>query len=314
MEGTKPLLSICIPTYNRCNILKVVLENYAADPDFDDNVELVISDNASSDATEMLCSGYAARFPNIRYYRNQENIRDLNFVHVLDLGQGAYLKLFNDWVYCPKGALRFMKDKIKENLLSHKPLFFTSDTIFTAYKSPVIDCRDLNDYVRVVSTFVTYNNIFGTWRDQWERIENKRRYAGLQLQQVDWTYQLVSAGNGCRLYDQSVFSTCKIPLGPRGGYNWFQVHLDNYYRIMGSYIESEKIHQDTFREDRRNLLIHFKKELGLALFGNYSKEWRFDTNGTWPLLWKYYKHDGFFYFYLVEIFVRYVYYFIKEKL
>lgn len=314
MDVKRPLLSICIPTFNRCGILREALEHYVSDPGFDEEVELVISDNASSDGTEQLCLDYSARYPNIRYHRNSENIQDQNFVRVLDLAQGEYLKLFNDWVYCPDGALRFMTDIIRENISAHKPLFFTSDTIFTKYKAAVFECHDLNDYVRVVSTFVTYNNIFGVWSDQWERMEDKRKYAALQLQQVDWSYQLVAAGGGCRLYNQSVFSACPSSLGCRGGYNWFQVHLDNYYQIMGPYIEAGLISPETFREDRKNLLNHFKRELGLALFGNYSKEWRFDTKGTWSLLWKYYKNDAFFYYYLIEIFVRYIYYFFREKI
>ena len=313
MVENRPLLSICIPTYNRCAVLKDVLERYVDNPAFDDDVELVISDNASTDATEEICTRFCEGRSNIHYYRNPENISDANFVRVLDLGQGQYLKLFNDWVYCSEEELQYMKDCLRDNLEVRRPVFFTGDTIFTRYKAEFIDCKNLDEYVKVVSTFVTYNNIFGCWRDQWVEVADKQKHASLKLQQVDWTYQIVSKGAGCLLYDKSTFTTCSTPLGKRDGYNWFQIHLDNYYRIMAPYVERGEISQKTLRKDKHNLLRHFKRELGLALFGNYSQEWRFDTKGTAALLWKYYKFDPYFYYYICVILLRYIVYRLREK-
>ena len=53
----KPLLSICIPTYNRAHYLKECLGSIVAqfdDRDVRDNVEVVVSDNASPDNTREL--------------------------------------------------------------------------------------------------------------------------------------------------------------------------------------------------------------------------------------------------------------------
>ena len=56
MENSfRPLLSICIPTFNRGNILNDVLNNYVNNPQFDNEVEIVISDNASTDITAEIC-------------------------------------------------------------------------------------------------------------------------------------------------------------------------------------------------------------------------------------------------------------------
>ena len=46
MENKQPLLSICIPTYNRGDILKENLNYILKLPEFDDSIEIVISDNA----------------------------------------------------------------------------------------------------------------------------------------------------------------------------------------------------------------------------------------------------------------------------
>ena len=307
MDNNKPLLSICIPTYNRCVILKDVLEQYVNNPEFDNSVELVISDNASTDDTERICREYCEKYNNIKYNRNKENIRDANFPKVLCLGSGEYLKLFNDCVYCSAESLRYIKDKIRENLISKTPVFFTSNYVFTKYKAEVMNGAGLDDYVKFVSTFVTYNNIFGVWNEHWKDIKDKSFYSALQLQQVDWTYQIVSSCQRFVIYDVPVFYGSKVPLGVRGGYNWFQIHLDNYYKIMRPYIESGLISYDTFKQDKHNLLEHFKPEFCYSFFYNFNSKWRFDTKDTMKLLLKYYGRDPYLVFYLLKLPFYYLY-------
>jgi glycosyltransferase involved in cell wall biosynthesis len=61
------------------------------------NVELVISDNASTDATELVCRELAATDPRIRYYRQSENLGLLNnFLTVIRLARGAYFRWIGD--------------------------------------------------------------------------------------------------------------------------------------------------------------------------------------------------------------------------
>lgn len=307
-----PILSICIPTYNRGIILKDVIDRYVSCLEFDDEVELVISDNCSTDDTETICREYSEKYSNIVYNRNIENIHDSNFVKVLDHANGSYLKLFNDWVFCTNDSLRFLKQKIKENINKKPPLFFTSGHIFTEYKSDVIEGTGLDDYVGIVSTFVTYNNLFGVWKEHWHEIIDKRQYAALQLQQEDWAFQIVINHPNFIVYDTPVFYVSQVPLGKRGGYNWFNVHLNNYYLIMRDYINKSHISAKAYRHDRKNYLKHFKYEIGLALFYNYSKEWRFETKGTLRLLWNYFKRDSFFYVFMIGVFPYYIYRWLKQ--
>lgn len=50
----KPLLSICIPTYNRAEYLAKSLDTLVCLPEFNSSeVEVVISDNASTDNTQI---------------------------------------------------------------------------------------------------------------------------------------------------------------------------------------------------------------------------------------------------------------------
>ena len=302
----RPLLSICIPTFNRGNILNDVLNNYVNNPQFDNEVEIVISDNASTDITEEICMRYAEKYPNVRYYKNKENLNNKNFPIVLDLAEGEYLKLLNDWVYLDEEGLGYIKKVLKDHLNDKKSIFFTSNWIDTKYKGQEICyCSDINDYISVVSTFVTSNNLFGVWKEDWKRIVEKDKYSEMLLQQDDWTYQLLKMKKDCIVCNKVIYKTSKVPLKVRSGYNWFQVHLDYYCKIMDPYIKSGLINTEVVKYDKRHLLVHFIPELQNALIYNSSKYWKFDTSHTWHYLWYYYKSDPYFYYFIIRLYISF---------
>lgn len=94
-----PLVSICIPTYNRLDLLKIALES-CFNQTFK-NYEIIISDNSENNETkdfiESLCKN------NIRYFKNTENIGpEKNVALSISLGVGKYIKpLMDDDVLMP---------------------------------------------------------------------------------------------------------------------------------------------------------------------------------------------------------------------
>ena len=301
-QNNRPLISICIPTYNRCNVLKSTLHEFCKNSEFDNSVELVICDNASTDKTREICSEFIKKNNNIKYYSNIKNIKDENFIKVLNYENGEYVKLLNDWTYIDDKSLSYMKFKIKENLNSKTPIFFTTDTIYTRKKAEVIVCSNLDDYVQSISTYVTSNLCFGAWREQWDLVENKYRYSSLKLMQVDWSYQIVNKFGGCILYDKKTINISPVLVGAKGGYNWFKIHLDNYYKIMMPYVCDGLISHSTLEEDKKYLLNHFKYELVQAIFHVYPDEVHFDYAGAFSLLFSYYKDKPYFYLRIIVSF------------
>lgn len=98
MENNKPILSICIPTYCRSNYLKECLDSIIYQDWFNDwNIEIVISDNASTDNTIELVNMYQEKYNNIRYHRNEENIwAVLNVLNIINLANWEYCWLMSD--------------------------------------------------------------------------------------------------------------------------------------------------------------------------------------------------------------------------
>ena len=85
----KPLVSIGVPVYNGERFLARTLgsllsQTYA-------QLEIIISDNASTDGTAAICREFAARDARVRYVRNPTNIgARSNFLKTLALASGKY--------------------------------------------------------------------------------------------------------------------------------------------------------------------------------------------------------------------------------
>ena len=96
--GNKPLLSICIPTRNREKYLRECLDSIINQEGFDEEkIEIVISDNASSDNTTELVKQYQKKYTNIIYHKNEKNIWAIkNILNLPNYTHGEYVWFLSD--------------------------------------------------------------------------------------------------------------------------------------------------------------------------------------------------------------------------
>lgn len=102
------LLSLCIPTYNRLSYLRELLPSLIAEVNKANQtavqVELLISDNASTDGTDTYLKGVSD--PALRIGRNATNIGgDRNFMACVERASGEYVWLFGDDDLIEPGAV-----------------------------------------------------------------------------------------------------------------------------------------------------------------------------------------------------------------
>lgn len=89
MSDSQPLVSIGLPVYNGEKHIRRALDSLLAQ-DYK-HFELIISDNASTDATSEICQHYTQYDKRIRYFRNETNQGVLwNFKRVMELASGEY--------------------------------------------------------------------------------------------------------------------------------------------------------------------------------------------------------------------------------
>jgi glycosyltransferase involved in cell wall biosynthesis len=90
-----PLVSIVLPVYNGADTLAPVVESVLAQTH--SRVELVISDNASTDGTQEMCRRFAREARRVVYRRQATNVGLLNnFVSAAHDAAGTYLRWIGD--------------------------------------------------------------------------------------------------------------------------------------------------------------------------------------------------------------------------
>lgn len=99
------LLTIAIPTYNGEQTITRLLATIL--PELDPSVELLVSDNASSDGTSGIVLELAEKCPQLHYFRNEVNVGfDRNIDLCMQRAQGAFVWLISDDdIICQRGAV-----------------------------------------------------------------------------------------------------------------------------------------------------------------------------------------------------------------
>ncbi|MDA9321671.1 glycosyltransferase [Gammaproteobacteria bacterium] len=93
----KPIITICIPTYNRSKSLENCLNSIAiASKNHFKQFEVCISDNGSTDKTRDVVKNVETLF-DIKYHRNETNLGiPRNFLKVVSMAKGEFIWLLGD--------------------------------------------------------------------------------------------------------------------------------------------------------------------------------------------------------------------------
>jgi len=94
LSNIVPLISIGLPVYNGEKYIESSIDSILAQT-FGD-FELIISDNASTDNTEIICKKYAENDSRIIYHRNEENVGAArNYNLIVEKARGKYFRWQN---------------------------------------------------------------------------------------------------------------------------------------------------------------------------------------------------------------------------
>jgi glycosyltransferase involved in cell wall biosynthesis len=287
----RALLSICIPTYNRAELLKETLHSIVSQPLFIETgyVEIVISDNCSSDHTEQVSLGFVGSFPHkIKYFKNTENVKDLNFELALSRAEGIFLKLNNDTLVHLPGSLHSMIATIRENLTSKNIVFFLNKNF------PIGDnvyCNSMDDLVKNVSFFTTWIGGFGIWKEDFDKIQDFSRYKDLQLVQTDVLLRLMDHDRSAQINNTRLFTF--IDVVKKGGYNFYNVFITNYINILKPYFDNKSISKKTYIGEKKKLFRNFIYPWSKNIF--LSDKFSFDKKDALSITFREYKLFPFFY-------------------
>jgi abequosyltransferase len=109
----RPILSICIATYNRGNFIAETLDSILAQ--MASGIEVLVVDGASPDNTPDVMQRYLSHHPEIRYYREQENSGvDRDYDKAVGYARGDYCWLMSDDDLLKPGAVERMLAAIND--------------------------------------------------------------------------------------------------------------------------------------------------------------------------------------------------------
>lgn len=293
----KPLLSICIPTANRAGILEVTLSSLLSYPTVDEEVQIVISDNASTDNTMEVVNNLITKFPtkNIKYLKNKTNIGIKNFLSVLENSDGIYCKLLNDYSRMDNESIKIIKEKIRKyRCHDHAKYYlnFTYDVKGNKSGKDEIILTNVADFICCINNKITWISNFGCFHDQIKELKQYEKFDDKLLSQQYWSLHLAKTRNQIIVCPINNANCIPVPNSSRAmTYNFFDPHVVWYYEIISHFVT---LSTSQLRLDKSRLLSDF---VGNAIFYYLilHRPCPFDLKGAWKTVLKYFYNVPYFY-------------------
>ncbi len=244
-EPRSPLLTIAIPTYNRVSFLQLLLHTLLPQIQNRQEIELLISDNASSDGTQQFIQDLPREDLTLTYIRNSENIgADGNFLQCFEMARGRYFWLVGDDDVILPGALEDLLPWLYSR--DYDLIHIASYPFHQDYRIPATSHRlpkpprefaassELAAFVHIFFTFISGN------------IVNKQSIKGIDhrpfsellnsnLMQLGWTYTALR-GTKIKLHITKPLIASKAD--NTGGYGLYTVFGAQFERITREWIDS----------------------------------------------------------------------------
>jgi len=134
--SSAPLVSVCIPTYNRADRLRRAVDHLLKSEY--SNLEIIISDNASTDHTHEVCIELSQRDGRVSYFRQPLNRGPIaNFEFVRAQASGKYFLWHSDDDYLDPNFIRACTNALETDpslvLASGWSAFHRGDCVVTHY-------------------------------------------------------------------------------------------------------------------------------------------------------------------------------------
>lgn len=244
-----PLLSICIPTYKRVDVLKNTIESIFRDTDGVSlsDFEVIISDNDPEQECRKMIESF--EFTNLHYYYTScEGF--LNSFYSLSYGKGEYLKLHNNQITFRPGTLRLVIEHVKTNRKNHTMFVFTNGNLLN---NKVTYCNGFDSFMNTLSYFCSWSSGYGMWKEDYDKVKN--------VISVDKYFPQTSLllsqyyNENFIVDDRPIFGGQKVQ--KKGGYNTYEVFGCRLLDMINLSCKMHHISDRTFQNIRTNLLYDY---------------------------------------------------------
>lgn len=226
--STQKTLSIAIPTYNRGIFLQENLSRVLKQVvGFENEIEILVSDNCSSDNTQSIIQDLIYLGAPIIYNRNNENIgMDGNFIYCFKNASAKYVWLLSDDDHLVEGSIPRIVNLLKEgnyglvHLSNARKKNSSELEIFTDLKKFTME---INFYLTFISGNIVKTKNISTF--------NFAKYYGTLIVQTP-LYLTSALSEHKNLIIRFNVLEPAADAASNGGYNIFEVFVTNYLNIL----------------------------------------------------------------------------------
>lgn len=276
----QPLLSICIPTKNRADVLVKCLDSIVNDPAFNEDVEVVVSDNCSEDNTQELVKSYTDRFENVKYFRNDSDIGVCrNIEHSLDVAQGKFLKLNNDYSVFNEGMLRFLVECVKKNCAEKPVLYFRMHNEENLSET----FTDFDSFLKKAQWGTSWIGSYGYWKEDFQKFDDRCRREKRFFVIIDWLIRSFKKKRKIVCFNRPLTTRSAFKV-KQGGYNFIEVHTRNFLEQYEALVPEGLVKETTLEYIKRCCLmpamVNWAVKLKIANKGKFS----YDTKKSFEII------------------------------
>lgn len=243
MENKK-LLSILIPTYNRADCLDNCLNSIFSqiDEEISKKIEIIVSNNASTDRTEEIMEKYNEyKNINYKYSSNEENLGpDRNFYKLVQVANSKFCWIFSDDEYLENNKLKLIID-ILENYKDDLGVLYLKNKnnvgvlqLKKKNKCKIKEFHDPNIFLQEVNYYITFitGNIFN--KDYYnENFDYENYFDSFMSYNYFYLFSIFNSKINI-IYFNKIFSSLAMP---NGGYKLFKTFGVNFYIILRKFYE-----------------------------------------------------------------------------
>ena len=289
MENKQPLLSICIPTYNRAEVLDGNLKAlYKQIEGKDLSLELIVSDNCSIDDTPGVVKKHIDLGMSINYIRNNVNLgMDGNFAKCYRKANGKYILVLGDDDYLLEGMLEKLLSYLEKGDygLVHLKTNSQSDISEEVFADSELFLQNVSFWI----TYITSNIVNAKYIKEY----NFEEYFGTYLTIMPLYLTAAIENDNNLIINERIFSD-GIASNSNGGYNFFEVFLVNYLNLWRIFEEGGRISTRLYKWIKHDILKHFLIPNAYALLIKKEKN-NYKLENSWQNIMKFYSCSPYFY-------------------
>lgn len=227
------LLTICIPTYNRRVWLERAVNGVL--PYINEEVELLICDNCSTDDTREFCEQIASAH-SIIYHRQETNIGpDGNFLWCLNNAQGKYIQLLADDDYYESGEIPKLTDILRDKDVAVAEINAASELNgvisgnIRANGLREYNANNIHDFIDETGVYLTFLSTMVFNRDCFHAVAQPESYKNTNLLQTHIFMEMIARFRTALIIGDV---RCVSEAENSSGYNIYEVFIKNWGEVL----------------------------------------------------------------------------------